>query len=642
MAHGDFSLEKGITCPPRASYLRWSSSCSIINITFYTGHLSYERTIGHSRGFDPWNLLRGWCSDGWKFSPASNSPSATAKVWERRLLVLSPTRCSSNPSGRKDPGQWRRRCCRSPASTSGLHPRRNAGPSTMGWTFTGCPTLEDSAPPEAEKQLLSLDQRKLLAFLPAFQQDTTSGLWSLVNGEEGTETRRLYIPHVLRHRIIEAAHQFLGYAGITATAQFCRKRVFMLRLIPEVHRAIQHCHPYKIKSQKAPTQKDVHRLSIQAGVPFQVWSMDILGPLRVSSEGNQYLLTLKDVFSRWFEAIPLSHTTSEKVLCALQFLYARFGHPLQVHTDNATYFRSQLMQEAFRRASIRQTFTPTYNPQSNSVERVHRNLNTILRVLCHQHAADWEEAALLALRSAVHESTGVTRFACIYGGEPAAPLDLLSLPGISPCRQQLRSPPRGTPVQGPSDGAGPARQSPPAQCPAIWGWKGHRSDWRKGMAVHLQALRRSETCHFLYRALEIVQQLSGTIHSICPEGNWCAQPKTITMSLNRLKRCHVEERAPQQVSFDLAQLEDATDDAEGPMRNAWITTEGAAASASFESGRRRCPRAQPEREKNTELDYRHIFDSTLYSSPAGSRRGCSLPCCPSRAYKRCKSTRSFW
>ena len=190
---------------------------------------------------------------------------------------------------------------------------------------------------ETLKKHLSPDQRKLLSFLPAFQQDPTSELWNLVSTDEGTESRRLYILHALRHRIIEAAHQFLGHAGITATAQFCRKRVFMLRLVPEVHRAIQHCHPCQIKSQKAPTQKDVHRPSVQAGAPFQVWSMDILGPLRVSSEGNRYLLTLKDVFSKWFEAIPLSHTTSEKVLRALQFLYARFCHPLQVHTNNATY-----------------------------------------------------------------------------------------------------------------------------------------------------------------------------------------------------------------------------------------------------------------------------------------------------------------
>ena len=157
--------------------------------------------------------------------------------------------------------------------------------------------------------------------------------------------------------------------------------------------------------------------------------MDVVGPLRASSEGHRYLLTLKDVFSKWFEAIPLSNTTSEKVLRALQAIYASFGYPLQVHTDNATYFRSQVMQEAFQQAVVRLTFTPTYNPQSNSVERAHRDLNTMLRILCQQHATNLEEvlpAALLALRSAVHESTGVTPFTCLYRREPATPLDLVS------------------------------------------------------------------------------------------------------------------------------------------------------------------------------------------------------------------------
>ena len=139
----------------------------------------------------------------------------------------------------------------------------------------------------------------------------------------------------------------------------------MFRLVPEVHRVIRHCHQCQVKDQKAPKQKDVYRPSVHAGAPFQVWSMDILGPLHASSEGHRYLLTLKDVFSKWFEAIPLGNTTSNKVLRALQLLYARFGHPLQVHTDNATYFHSQLMREAFQRAGIKLTFTPTYNPQSN-------------------------------------------------------------------------------------------------------------------------------------------------------------------------------------------------------------------------------------------------------------------------------------
>ena len=111
----------------------------------------------------------------------------------------------------------------------------------------------------------------------------------------------------------------------------------MFRLVPEVYQVVQQCHPCQVKDQKAPKQKEVHQPSIQAGAPFQVWSMDILGPLRAILEGHRYLLMLKDVFNKWFEAIPLRNTTIELVLRALQ-MYARFGHPLQVHTDNATYF----------------------------------------------------------------------------------------------------------------------------------------------------------------------------------------------------------------------------------------------------------------------------------------------------------------
>ena len=159
-------------------------------------------------------------------------------------------------------------------------------------------------PSETEKQLMSPDQRRLLAFLPALHKDPSSGLWSLQTQEEGTSSERLYVPHALHHRVVEAAHQFLGHAGITATAHFCRKRIYMLRLVPEVHRAIQQCHACQVKNQRSPNQKDVHRPSVQAGAPFQVWSMDVLGPLRASSEGHRYLLTLKDVFSKWFEAIP--------------------------------------------------------------------------------------------------------------------------------------------------------------------------------------------------------------------------------------------------------------------------------------------------------------------------------------------------
>ena len=309
--------------------------------------------------------------------------------------------------------------------------------------------------------------------------------------------------------------------------------------------------------------------------------MDVVGPLCASSEGNRYLLTLKDVFSKWFEAIPLPNTTSEKVLRALQMIYARFGHPLQMNTDNATYFRSQVMREACQRAGI----TPTYNPQSNSVERTHRDLNTMLCILCHQHAADWEEvlpAALLALRSAVHESTGVTPFACLYGREPATPLDLVSRASDAPLAAH-------TYVRRLEDHRFCAHQAEQAQLARAIQCTGRRYDnerdaMQPGEKLWLFTSRLSADRKLTIPYTgpwRVTRQLSGTLRTIRPEGDWCRQPRDITVSLNRLKRCHGESRAPQRVDLDLRQLEDVDDDAEGPMRNSWVTNEGAAAAQAL-------------------------------------------------------------
>ena len=84
----------------------------------------------------------------------------------------------------------------------------------------------------------------------------------------------------------------------------------------------------------------------------------------------------------------------------------------------------------------------------------------------------------------------------------------------------------------------------------------------------------------------VTHQPSVTLRTIHPEGSWCQHPKSITVSLNLLKRCHGEDGAPQWVDFNLRQLEDADDDAEGPSlcglgSNSWVTTEWAAAAQAL-------------------------------------------------------------
>ena len=190
--------------------------------------------------------------------------------------------------------------------------------------------------------------------------------------------------------------------------------------------------------------------------------------------------------------------------------------------------------------------------------------------------------ALLALRSTVHESTGVTPFACLYGQEPATPLDLVSkVPGAPlaahtyVCRledHQFRAH-RAVQVQ----------LARALQCTSR-GYGDEKDAIQPGEKVWLFTSKPAADRKLAIPysgPWRVTRQLPGTLRTIRPKGDWCRQPKDITVSLSRLKRCYGEVRAPRRVDHDLRQLEDTKDHAECPMMNAWITDKGAATTQAL-------------------------------------------------------------
>ncbi|GFS79209.1 retrovirus-related Pol polyprotein from transposon 17.6 [Trichonephila clavipes] len=72
----------------------------------------------------------------------------------------------------------------------------------------------------------------------------------------------------------------------------------------------------------------------------------------------------------------------------------------------------------FERIGILVRHSSVYHPQSNPVERFHRTLKRLLRVLCLDAGSEWDKhlpSILLALRTVSHESTGYTPSELVYG-----------------------------------------------------------------------------------------------------------------------------------------------------------------------------------------------------------------------------------
>jgi transposase InsO family protein len=168
--------------------------------------------------------------------------------------------------------------------------------------------------------------------------------------------------------------------------------------------------------------------SVQAGFPFQQISIDFVGPLAASSKGNKYILTVKDCFTRWIYAFPIVAATElETVDILVKEIFCRYGVPEIIHSDRGNQFTSNLFHSVAQEYGIQVTTTPAYNPKSNPVERVHRDLGTMLRALSYDTHQDWEALipqALFAIRTAVSKSIGLAPYQLLFGRDASQPIDI--------------------------------------------------------------------------------------------------------------------------------------------------------------------------------------------------------------------------
>ncbi|GFV84933.1 retrovirus-related Pol polyprotein from transposon 412 [Trichonephila clavipes] len=147
-------------------------------------------------------------------------------------------------------------------------------------------------------------------------------------------------------------------------------------------------------------------------------NIDASGPLPMTPSGNKYIITALCMSSRYPNALPVANLCSTTVVNALLQIFSRMGFPRELQTDQSTSFMSALTTEFLERFGVKVVRSSVYHPQSNPVERMHRTLKRILRVLCLEAIPDWEKIlpqALFVLRTVIHDSTGFSPAELVHG-----------------------------------------------------------------------------------------------------------------------------------------------------------------------------------------------------------------------------------
>ena len=242
--------------------------------------------------------------------------------------------------------------------------------------------------------------------------------------DDSTGAPRPLVPEPLRRPVFRQLHS-LSHPGVKATQQLISARFVWPGMAGDVKRWTQACR----ECQRSKVTRHTRSPPAEFQAPddrFSVVHVDLVGPLP-PSEGQVYLLTCADRFTRWVEAVPLENIRAENVCRKfVETWVSRFGVPDVVVTDRGSQFTSSSWTALSERLGFTRRTTTAYHPCSNGlVERVHRTLKT---ALCSADAIHWVDSlplVLLGLRSALKTDLGCSAAELVYGTTLRLPGDFV-------------------------------------------------------------------------------------------------------------------------------------------------------------------------------------------------------------------------
>lgn len=221
---------------------------------------------------------------------------------------------------------------------------------------------------------------------------------------------RLVIPEKLKERTIDLSHE--GHPGIVVMKRRLRSKVWWHGIDQMAEKKVKGCMsclrdslpnaPHPMKSRDLPA------------APWIDIVIDFLGPL----PSGEYVFVIVDFYSRYYEVEFMRSITSLETIKRLRTIFARFGIPATISSDNGRQFISDEFKEFCTELGIKLNNGVPYWPQmQGEVERQNRSILKILRI-CQSEKKDLKEELekyLLMYRSTAHSITGKSPSEMFFG-----------------------------------------------------------------------------------------------------------------------------------------------------------------------------------------------------------------------------------
>uniref|UniRef100_A0A8D3A879 THAP domain-containing protein 1 n=1 Tax=Scophthalmus maximus TaxID=52904 RepID=A0A8D3A879_SCOMX len=149
---------------------------------------------------------------------------------------------------------------------------------------------------------------------------------------------------------------------------------------------------------------------LQVKEPWQWLGLDVRGVLPETTNGNKYILTVTDYYSKWVEAVPMQSCLPLRVAKHIADIVAHFGYPLGI--------LSRLPHHIVHKVSVRLQPNSSSIPYSSLV--YYTFFLEMVSDLIEEHAADWDvflPAKVFSLCFKEHTKTKERPFSLLCCGE---------------------------------------------------------------------------------------------------------------------------------------------------------------------------------------------------------------------------------
>jgi len=240
------------------------------------------------------------------------------------------------------------------------------------------------------------------------------GVWTWEN--------RVFIPKVLRGRVLKSYHGVGIHFGIQKTVDVMKPVVYWPRMDQDVKAMIEDCDICKIGKSNPKVHAPLQEFPAP-GRPFQRIAMDFAGPFPETKNGNRYFLVIVDHFSKFVKVFPVHDCTMENAIRGLKKTIFEEGVPEEILTDQGTHFTGGSFQNFLKGNQIRHLRTSPYHPQTDGLaERQMRTIKDLVRCglieKLNTKGEQWDEdieRIAAHLNQTIHRGTGKTPFSIARG-----------------------------------------------------------------------------------------------------------------------------------------------------------------------------------------------------------------------------------